>query len=432
MERIEYPKRASWDALCERPLQDPSELFGKMREIVDAVRARKDAAVREYTSRFDKAEISSLEVSKEALGSAESEIPPALSAAIRAAAHNIRVFHESQRVEERAVEPVRGVVCWRESVAIEKVGLYVPGGSAPLFSTLLMLAVPARVAGCKEVIVCTPPDSGGNVAAATRYAAKAAGVERLFRIGGAQAIAALAYGTESVPKVDKILGPGNQYVQAAKQLVYLSGVGIDLPAGPSEVLIVADESADAQFVAADLLAQAEHGPDSQVVLVSLSPAFSAAVEKELAAQLETLPRREIARKALAGSRHIVLKTVEEALAFSNRYAPEHLILSVRDLDRAAALVVSAGSVFVGPLSSESAGDYASGTNHTLPTAGFARSSGGVSLDSFVKKITFQQLSAGGVENLAPVVEAMAEAEGLEGHRRAMSYRRQKNTEERES
>lgn len=416
------PLRAAWPELARRPALPQADLEGRVREILETVRQEGDAALRRYTARFDRWDGEQSEIPFEEWFAQASLTPGPLREAIRLAIANLRAFHEAQREGEIRVETMPGVTCWRRSVPLERVGLYIPGGSAPLFSTLLMLGVPARLAGCKEIILCTPPDAQGRIHPAILFAARETGIGRIFRVGGAQAIAAMAFGTESIPKVDKILGPGNQYVTLAKQLVSQHGTAIDLPAGPSELLVIADASAHPAFVAADLLSQAEHGPDSQVILLSDSEAVVAAVQAELERQLPLLPRAEIAAAALAGSRAAVLPDRETLMAFSNAYAPEHLILAVEDPAAWAQLVEHAGSVFLGHYAPESAGDYASGTNHTLPTNGYARAYSGVSLDHFVRKITFQQLTPDGLRNVGPAVMEMAAAEGLEAHRQAVALR----------
>jgi histidinol dehydrogenase len=426
-----------WPAI-QRPVIDVRALEQTVSAIIESVRRDGDAAVKKYALQFDKIAPDPLEVSPDTFGVSPdtfgvspdtfkvspdtSSIDESLRTAIHQAAANIRAFHEQQLRTEPVVETMPGVKCWRKPVAIEKVGLYIPGGTAPLFSTLLMLAVPATIAGCREIILCTPPDATGSVHPAILYAAKHVGVNRIFRVGGVQAIAAMAIGTASIPKVDKIFGPGNQYVTCAKQLVQCEGVAIDMPAGPSEVAIYADDSADAAFVAADLLSQAEHGADSQVLLVTQSVEFVDRVQTAIDRQLESLPRADLARKALSSSRAYIVRDEDQAMALLNRYAPEHLILACRDPERLAASVINAGSVFLGHFSPESAGDYASGTNHVLPTNGHARAYSGVSVDSFVKKITFQQLTRKGLTAIGPAVMRMAEAEGLEAHARAVSIR----------
>jgi histidinol dehydrogenase len=416
------PPAAQWPELARRPALPQADLEGRVRDVLDTVRNGGDEALRQYTARFDRWEGAHPEVPSGEWAAQASLTPEPLQDAVRLAIANLSAFHAAQREGEIRVETMPGVTCWRRSVPLERVGLYIPGGSAPLFSTLLMLAVPARLAGCKEVILCTPPDAQGRIHPAILFAARETGVHRVFRAGGAQAVAAMAYGTESIPKVDKILGPGNQYVTMAKQLVSQQGAAIDLPAGPSELLVIADASAHPAFVAADLLSQAEHGPDSQVILLSDSEALVAAVQAELERQLPLLPRAEIAAAALANSRAVVLPGRELLMAFSNAYAPEHLILAVEDPAGWAQLVEHAGSVFLGHYAPESAGDYASGTNHTLPTNGYARAYSGVSLDQFVRKITFQQLTPDGLRNVGPAVMEMAAAEGLEAHRQAVALR----------
>ncbi len=419
------PNRESWKALQERPAADFSEMLPKVKPIIEAIQQEGDAALMRFTSEFDKVSIESPIVDLAEIEAAQDLLSEELKTAIRKAAGNIEAFHRTQQEQVKVVEVMPGVTCWRKSVAIESVGLYIPGGTAPLFSTVLMLAIPARLAGCREVVLCSPPDKNGNIHPAILFAAQLAGVTRIFRAGGVQAIASMAYGTESIPKVFKIFGPGNAWVTAAKQYVSQQGVAIDMPAGPSEVLVWADHTADPDFVAADLLAQAEHGTDSQVVLVTnhaeLIPKVDAAIELQLA----DLPRAGIAREALSNSLAVFFESNDVALDFINTYAPEHLILLCDDASVFAERIVNAGSVFIGHFSPESAGDYASGTNHTLPTNGFATAYSGVSLDSFVKKITFQQLTPNGLERLGPTVETMALAETLDAHARAVSIRLQK-------
>ena len=421
MKLIRYPKRSEWSALLARPAADLSELEELVHEIVDTIKNGGDAALRKLTKAHDGVEIGSLAVTEDELNDAAERVPDELKAAIRTAKLNIDKFHRSQIDEPCVVETTPGVRCWRRSVAIEKVGFYVPAGSAPLFSTVLMLAVPAQIAGCSEIVLCSPPKHDGSIDDAILFTAKLCGVTRVFKVGGAQAIAAMAFGTESIPKVLKIFGPGNQYVTRAKQIV-ATEVAIDMPAGPSELAILADSSCIPKFVAADLLSQAEHGPDSQVLLVSSDERVISETRAEVERQLQTLPRCEVATKSLAHSRAVLVETTNEGLDLLNTYAPEHLILAVDNSDELAERVINAGSVFLGNYSCESAGDYASGTNHTLPTAGFARSQSGVSLDSFVKKITFQELTPLGVRNLGPEIEIMAKAEGLVAHMRAISVR----------
>ncbi|MCC2544862.1 histidinol dehydrogenase [Hymenobacter sp. BT175] len=423
MQIFRYPDPASWPALQQRPAAgEARQVNERVREIFEDVRQRGDEALRRYAAELDGAELTDLRVSRQELAAAAAQVPAELQTALRQAHANLWKFHASQHEEEKRLETMPGVECWRRSVPVQRVGLYIPGGSAPLFSTLLMLGVPARLAGCPEVVLCTPPGKDGSVNPVILFAAQLLGIPTIIKAGGAQAIAALAGGTESVPAVDKIFGPGNRYVTAAKQLATQHGVAIDLPAGPSEVLVIADDSANPAFVAADLLSQAEHGPDSQVILLTTSQELLAQVNEEVSRQLTELPRRDVAALALQESRALLLRTPEEMLFFSNQYAPEHLILAVRNAEELAGGVTSAGSVFLGHLTPEAAGDYASGTNHTLPTGGFARSYSGVSLDSFMKKITFQRISAEGLRHVGPVVEIMAEAEGLQAHARAVSVR----------
>jgi len=419
MKKIAYPEKSTWTPLCQRPTFDFSELEDKVKGIMSKVQDRGDAALIEMGEKFDKVKLDTLTVD---LASQAFDIEPELANAIKMAKANIEKFHLSQNEEISIVETVPGVSCWRKSVAIQKVGLYIPGGSAPLFSTLLMLAIPAKIAGCKKIVVCTPPTKEGRLNEVIGWTCQLLGIEKIYLTGGAQAVAAMTFGTESIPKVDKIFGPGNQYVTAAKQLARNDGVAIDMPAGPSEVLVIADDTAYPEFVAADLLSQAEHGPDSQVVLVSNSKKLITEVEKELQKQVEDLPRKEIAEKALKNSTSILFESLEECAQFSNTYAPEHLIIASENAEELGEKVTTAGSVFLGNWSCESAGDYASGTNHTLPTNGYAKNYSGVSLDSFVKKITFQKLSEKGIQNLGPSIEKMAEAEQLQAHKNAVSLR----------
>lgn len=419
---IKYPKREEWASIIKRPHLDVSQLTATVKTVLDDVRARGDEAVREYELKFDKAELASLAVSKEEIDEAENLVDAQLKEAICLAHDNIKSFHEAQRFSEVRVETQPGVVCWQKSVAIERVGLYIPGGTAPLFSTVLMLATPAKIAGCKEIVLCTPPGRDGKVNPAILVAARIAGVSKIFKAGGVQAIGAMAYGTESVPKVYKIFGPGNQYVMAAKQHVSLHDVAIDMPAGPSEVCVIADANANAEFVAADLLSQAEHGIDSQVLMITTSETMASAVENEVRRQIELLPRRDMAAKALDNSKIVVVGSEEEAIELSNTYAPEHLILQTDNYEELAQKVVNAGSVFLGKYACESAGDYASGTNHTLPTHGYATAYSGVNLDSYCRKITFQHLTEEGIRRIGPAVEAMAAAESLDAHKQAMTVR----------
>ena len=422
MNIIKYPARVQWDDCLKRPVMDTAFLFDKVETIINHIRCEGDKAVMEYEAQFDKVQLTSLVVSESEMLEAETIVSDELKAAIRLAHKNIETFHAAQRFVGKRIETAPGVMCWQKAVGIEKVGLYIPGGTAPLFSTVLMLAIPAKIAGCRKIVLCTPPDADGKVHPAILFAARVAGVNQVFKIGGVQAIAAMAYGTESVPKVFKIFGPGNQYVTAAKQLVSLRDVAIDMPAGPSEVEVLADETAIPVFVAADLLSQAEHGIDSQAILITTSENLLEAVRLEVEKQLQVLPRRDIAAKALDNSKLILVKDRDEAIELTNRYAPEHLIVQTKDFMTVAEEVVNAGSVFLGPYSPESAGDYASGTNHTLPTNGYAHAYSGVSLDSFIRKITFQELSDEGIRNIGPAIEVMAENESLNGHKNAVVVR----------
>ena len=424
MKIYRYPGDAEVREIITRPTKESADLTATVSAILQRVKAEGDAAVIDYERLFDKADLTSLAVTESEFEAAGQLVDSSLKAAITLAHDNIRRCQEAQRFAGIDVETAPGVRCWQRSVAIEKVGLYVPGGTAPLFSTVLMLATPARIAGCKEIVLCTPPGKDGHVNPAILVAARVAGVSRVFKTGGVQAIAAMAYGTESVPKVSKIFGPGNQYVQAAKQLVSLSDVAIDMPAGPSEVEVIADATANAAFVAADLLSQAEHGVDSQVLLVTTSETLLAEVESEVARQLAALPRKEIAAKALEHSRLVLVASLDEAMALSNRYAPEHLILETQDAETLASHVVNAGSVFIGHLTPESAGDYASGTNHTLPTNGYATAYSGVNLDAFCRKITYQHITPEGLRSIGHAVELMASAEQLDAHKNAMTLRMQ--------
>lgn len=422
MKRIEYPAKSDWANLLQRPVLDMEQLFDTVRNVIKDIRTDGDKAVIAMEEKFDKVRLSSLAVTDDEIAEAESLVSDELKNAIALAKHNIEVFHQSQVSTINKVETMPGVCCWRKSVAIQKVGLYIPGGMAPLFSTVLMLAVPAKIAGCKEIVLCTPPSKNGKVNPAILYAAKVAGVNRIFKAGGIQAIAAMAYGTESIPKVFKIFGPGNQYVMAAKQLVGMRDVAIDMPAGPSEVEVIADDTTNPVFAAADLLSQAEHGVDSQVILVTTSASMLDKIAAEVERQLEVLPRKEIAARSLANSKLILVKTIDEAIDLSNTYAPEHLIIETKDYLEVAEKVVNAGSVFLGSFSPESAGDYASGTNHTLPTNGYATAYSGVSLDSFIRKITFQHLTNEGIKSIGPAIEVMAANEQLDGHKNAVTVR----------
>jgi histidinol dehydrogenase len=422
MRIIEFPDPSSWEDLASRPVSDLSVIQEKVRPVLRAVREQGDKAVLRFTNEFDGVIPENIEVSAQELEASVSSIGEDLKASLEAAADNIRKFHAHQLNSEETVETMKGVECWRRSIPIEHVGLYIPGGSAPLFSTVLMLAIPAVIAGCGNIIMCSPPDRSGNIHPAILYAAKICGVHRIFKIGGAQAIAAMAYGTETVPRVHKIFGPGNQYVTAAKQLVTEDGIAIDMPAGPSEVAVVADDSVPPEFVAADLIAQAEHGPDSQSLLLTDSILLAERVNTELVNQLKDLPRTLIAAASLSNSAAIVFNDLEEAMNFSNLYGPEHLILASQDHELLAKKVINAGSVFLGMWTPESLGDYASGTNHTLPTNGFSKAYSGVSVDSFLKKVTFQKASAAGLRLIGPIVEILAAGEALEGHKRAVTYR----------
>ena len=422
MKQIKYPSREQWTDILKRPALNTESLFDTVRGIINRVRAEGDAAVIEYEATFDKAILTSLAVTEAELEEGVALVSEELKAAISLAKKNIETFHASQRFVGHKVETMEGVICWQKVVGIEKVGLYIPGGTAPLFSTVLMLAVPAKIAGCKEIVLCTPPDKNGKIHPAILFAAQMAGVSKIFKAGGVQAIAAMAYGTESVPKVYKIFGPGNQYVTAAKQLVSLRDVAIDMPAGPSEVEVLADDSANPVFVAADLLSQAEHGVDSQAVLITTSEKLQGDVMKEVERQLAELPRREIAEKSLANSKLILVKDMDEALELTNEYAPEHLIIETENYREIAERVINAGSVFLGSFSPESAGDYASGTNHTLPTNGYAKAYSGVSLDSFIRKITFQEIRPEGMKAIGPAIEIMAANEQLDAHKNAVSVR----------
>ena len=444
MKVIKYPSKEKWAEILRRPALNTESLFDTVRGIIDRVRTHDinavmtylafeaigldrvrtegDKAVIEYEATFDKAELTSLAVTNEELEEGVALVSEELKAAISLAKQNIERFHAAQKFVGKKVETMPGVTCWQKAVGIEKVGLYIPGGTAPLFSTVLMLAVPAKIAGCKDIILCTPPDSKGKIHPAILFAARLAGVDRIFKAGGVQAIAAMAYGTESIPKVYKIFGPGNQYVTAAKQLVGLRDVAIDMPAGPSEVEVLADDSANPVFVAADLLSQAEHGVDSQAILITTSERLQAAVVEEVERQLAELPRREIAEKSLANSKLILVNDMDEAVELTNEYAPEHLIVETSDYMEVAERVVNAGSVFLGSFSPESAGDYASGTNHTLPTNGYAKAYSGVSLDSFIRKITFQEICSDGMKAIGPAIETMAANEQLDAHKNAVTVR----------
>ena len=422
MRIIRYPERSEWPVITERPQTDTARLNAVVAGVLDDIRAHGDEAVRKYEEMFDHVRLTDLQVSDEEIERAYAGISSELLEAMTLAHRNITVFHESQIFRGERTETSPGVTCWQKSVPIERVGLYIPGGTAPLFSTVLMLATPARIAGCREIVMCTPPDSEGRVNAAVLAAARLTGVSRIFKAGGVQAIGAMAYGTESVPKVYKIFGPGNRYVTAAKQQVSLHDVAIDMPAGPSEVCVIADDTSDAAFVAADLLSQAEHGTDSQVMLITTSERMAEAVAAETERQLEELPRKAMAARSLENSRIIIVGDMDEAMALSNEYAPEHLIIATADSEEQARKVVNAGSVFLGRYACESAGDYASGTNHTLPTHRHALAYSGVNLDSYNRKITFQHLTAEGIGSIGRAVEVMASAEHLDAHKRAMTLR----------
>ena len=425
MQLIKYPAREQWAELLKRPSLDVASLYDQVKITLDEVREQGDTALRNFTLKFDKVDVKVPEVTKEEIAEGVKAVSVELKQAIEMARRNIWKFHSEQQREYTEIQTSPGVYCWQKAVPIEKVGLYVPGGSAPLFSTVLMLGIPAQIAECKEVILCTPPGMDGKIQPAVLYAAQVAGIHRIFKAGGAQAIAAMAYGTESIPKVYKIFGPGNQYVTAAKQLVSLTDTAIDMPAGPSEVEIIADETASAAYVASDLLSQAEHGADSQAILVTTSENLMDEVLRQIEIQIEKLPRKETARKALENSKIILVKSLDEAIAITNEYAPEHLIISTRSYMVVAEHIINAGSVFLGNMSPESAGDYVSGTNHTLPTHGFAKAYSGVNLDSFLKKITFQQLTPDGLTNLSNAIILMAENEGLQAHANAVKVRTEK-------
>ncbi len=422
MNIIKYPQQKDWDAIVERPHLDVSQLTATVQGVLADIREHGDEAVKRYEEKFDHVALDSLAVTEAEIDEAMTLISPELKDALQLAHRNIYTFHAAQQFEGQQIETAPGVVCWQKSVAIEKVGLYIPGGTAPLFSTVLMLATPAKIAGCKEIVLCTPPSREGKVNPAILAAARIAGVSKIYKAGGVQAIGAMAYGTESVPKVYKIFGPGNQYVMAAKQQVSLHDVAIDMPAGPSEVCVIADETSNAAFVAADLLSQAEHGIDSQVILICTSETMLEQVKAEVDKQLAVLPRRDMAAKTLENSQLVLVHDADEAMALSNLYAPEHLIIATENYDELAAKVINAGSVFMGQWACESAGDYASGTNHTLPTHQYALAYNGVNLDSYCRKITFQHLTEEGIRNIGPAVVCMAENEQLEAHANAMRLR----------
>lgn len=422
MEIIKNPARDKWGSLTERSGIDTAKIRGKVSDILADILSRGDAAVRDYVEQFQGVRLDSFAVTESEFDEAEKSLDTSLKEAIKAAGENIAKFHASQKLAVKKVETVPGVVCWQKSVPIEKVGLYVPGGTAPLFSTVLMLAIPARIAGCSKIVICSPCNSEGKVNPATLYAAKIAGVTDFYKLGGVQAIGAMAYGTESVTKVYKIFGPGNQYVMEAKQQVSISGVAIDMPAGPSEVEVLADDSADPEFVASDFLSQSEHGVDSQSILVTTDAALADKVKTAIGEQLKQLPRREIVEKALQNSRIIIFDNMDDAIDFTNEYAPEHLIILCREYGSIGERIINAGSVFLGQYSPESAGDYASGTNHTLPTSGYAKGYNGVNLDSFIRKITFQEISRSGLQQIGETIEIMAANELLDAHKNAVSIR----------
>ena len=424
-----YPPLSEWKSLFMRPTLNVTNLFSTVQEILEDVKKEGDHALRRFTEKFDGITIEQFPVSKDEIRESGSQLSDNLKNAIGQAAANIELFHKAQKTEPLLVETMPGIRCWRKAIAIQKVGLYIPGGTAPLFSSVLMLGIPAKIAGCREIVLCSPPDKNGKIHPAILYAANIVGITTIIKAGGAQAIAAMAYGTGSVPQVDKIFGPGNQFVTAAKQLVSLSGTAIDMPAGPSEVAVIADETANPAFVAADLLSQAEHGRDSQVILFTNSERLVGNIQTEIDRQLAVLPRREMATESLSNSRVILVHSIDEAMEMSNTYAPEHLILATMDAESLSEKVVNAGSVFVGHFTPESAGDYASGTNHTLPTNGTARAYSGVSLDSYVKMVTFQAITKEGIELLGDTIEEMAAAELLDAHKNAVSLRRKKSYDE---
>ncbi len=422
MTNYKYPNKDQWEALTMRPILKQEALDDIVIDILKDVKTNKDKALLIYAEKFDKVILDTIEVDNSEIEFANNQISQDLKDAINIAKQNIETFHASQKEEKQIIETTKGVKCWRKSVGIEKVGLYIPGGSAPLFSTILMLGIPAKLAGCKEIILCTPPNKEGNINPAILYTANQVGITKIYKVGGAQAIASMAYGTETIPKVYKIFGPGNQFVTKAKELIQQQGVAIDMPAGPSEVLVIADKTSNPEFIAADLLSQAEHGPDSQVILLSDDEDIISETSKELDKQLNLLPRKGIAIEALKISRSILLNSIDECVEFSNLYAPEHLIFATDDASDYIEKITNAGSVFLGKYSCESAGDYASGTNHTLPTNGYAKNFSGVSLDSFVKKITFQNLNKDGIKTIGPAIELMAEAEELFAHKNAVTLR----------
>ncbi len=426
METIKYPNKDNWKDILKRPEIDNTALESTVKSVLLDIKTNGQSAVKKYTSQFDKVNIETVLVNDQEFKECEKLISDDLKNAIQLAKKNIEKFHNAQIENTQVIETMPGVKCWRKSIAIQKVGLYIPGGTAPLFSTILMLGVPAKIAGCEEIILCTPPDQNGNINPAILYTAKLIGITKVYKVGGVQAIGAMAYGTEVIPKVYKIFGPGNQYVTCAKQLINKEGVAIDMPAGPSEVAVLVDETCVPEFVAADLLSQAEHGSDSQVILVTTNETVLQNIDVELKKQLNVLPRKELASNALKNSKAFLVNTISDAIDLLNEYAPEHLIIACNNEDQLADQVINAGSVFLGNYSCESAGDYASGTNHTLPTNGYAKAYSGVSLDSFVKKITYQKLSKEGINNIGPAIELMAEAEGLQAHKNAVTIRLKSN------
>jgi histidinol dehydrogenase len=422
MKIIDNPNRSSWANILERPSIAMSKLDSIVKEVFEDIDRNGDMALKKFTKRFDNVTLKTLTVTKDELKNAQYDVSSELKKAIKLAKNNIEIFHASQKFKKNVITTSEGVYCWQESRAIEKVGIYIPGGSAPLFSTVLMLGVPAKLAGCREIVLCTPPNKTGDIHPAILYTANLIGIEKVYKLGGIQAIGAFTYGTESIPRVHKIFGPGNQFVTAAKQFSLTKGIAIDMPAGPSELLVLADDSANPSFVASDLLSQAEHGADSQVICVSKSSEFLKAVSQEIGIQLESLPRRDLAKKAIENSKLIYLERENDILDLVNEYAPEHLIVAVENEDYYVDNIINAGSVFIGNYTPESAGDYASGTNHTLPTNGFAKAYSGVNLDAFVKKITFQKISKKGLKNIGKAIEVMADAEGLFAHKNAITLR----------
>jgi len=422
MEVVKYPDQADWRNLLRRPLLDHTELYPLVSRILEQVQMNGDNAVKQFNLEFDKAEIENLRVSQDEISEALQSVDHSLKKAIEVAKQNIERFHSQQKFTGKVIETTPGVRCWQKAIPVEKVGLYIPGGSAPLFSTVLMLGIPAKLAGCRRIVLCTPPSAEGKIHPAILYAAHLTGIEEIYKVGGVQAIGAMAYGTETIPSVYKIFGPGNQYVSAAKELVNREGIAIDMVAGPSEVAVMADETSNPSFIASDLLSQAEHGPDSQVLLISTSEKVVEGVLDEVDKQLEVLPRKEIAAMALRNSKLVVVNNQDQMVEMINSYAPEHLIIVTKNYQELAGRIVNAGSVFLGKYTPESAGDYASGTNHTLPTNGHAKVTGGVSQDSFIKKVTFQEISEYGIFNIGAAIESMAEAEQLQAHRNAVSIR----------